>query len=103
MVVANVVGVWRLCHVIRAVMSLDARMSLDERRRTRHGAHGVGRMAGALLETVANGAALQRRPRVLWVPGRQSMTLGPSRAWPNPEARHIVCNVCRCGICSMYI
>ena len=29
------------------------------------------------------------------VPGRQSMTLGPSRDSPNPEARHIVCNVSR--------
>ena len=50
-------------------------------------------MAGALLESVANGVARKRRPCVLWVPGRQSMTLGPSRAWPNPEARHIVRNV----------
>ena len=62
-------------------------------RRARHGAHGVDRRAGALLESVANGAARRRCPRVLWVPGRQSMTLGPSRAWPNPEARHIVRNV----------
>ena len=77
MAVANVVGVWRLRHVNRAVMSLDTRMSLDARRRTQHGAHGVDKMAGALLETVANGAARRRCPRVLWVPGRQRMTLGP--------------------------
>ena len=29
------------------------------------------------------------------VPGRQRMTLGPSRDWPNPEARRIVCHVSR--------
>ena len=36
---SRVVSVWRLRHVNRAAMSLDAQMSLDARRRTRHGAH----------------------------------------------------------------